>query len=484
MQSKPAGPLARLETTGWTMNERQLRDKLAPFGQEHLLAFWDRLEPVEQQALAKQIEEIDFDEIQQLYESRDKASDVQELVERATSPPAFRLDKSKNRFTPEAAKARGADALAAGQIGAVLVAGGQGTRLGFDHPKGTFPIGPVSESTLFEILVERIRATGRRYGTSIPLYLMTSPATHAETVRYFEENERLGLADDELKIFCQGTMPAVDLESGKALLERPDRLFTSPDGHGGMLPALARSGCLDHAQQRGIAQLFYFQVDNPLADVCGEEFIGYHLLSQSELSTQVIAKQDPLEKVGNVVSVDGRLRVIEYSDLPEELAETRADDGSLLLWAGSIAVHVMDVAFLARMHQESNALPFHIARKKVPHIDAEGEPVEPSEPNAVKFERFIFDLLPAAENAIVMEVDPTRSFAPLKNAPGSDKDTPESVREQMVAEHTRWFTAAGAEVVQGTPVEVSPLVARNEKELAEILEPGTRVEQPLYLAPK
>lgn len=466
------------------MSEKQLRDKLESFGQEHLLAFWEVLEPEQQESLSAQIDKIDFALIRKLYEARDKQSDVRELVERASAPPAFRLDKSKNQYTPEAAKARGAGALSAGEVGAILVAGGQGTRLGFDHPKGMFPIGPVSENPLFQILFEKIRAVGRRFDVSIPLYLMTSPATHAETIEFLEANNRFGLEENEVRFFCQGTMPAVDLETGKVLLERRDRIFASPDGHGGMLAAFAESGCLKHAQDCGLRQLFYFQVDNPLADICGEEFIGYHVLSESELSTQVVAKQDPMARVGNVVSVDRMLHMIEYSDLPDELAKLREDDGSLKLWAGSIAVHVMDLDFLARMHEKNNALPFHIAKKKVPYIDGEGNEVAPTEPNAVKFERFIFDLLPAAKNAIVMEVDPARAFAPLKNAPGSESDTPESVKRQMIEEYTRWFREAGGEVAEGTPIEISPLVAMNAEQLAEKIDPGTRVEEPLYLTPK
>ena len=219
-------------------------------------------------------------------------------------------------FAGRRPKPAGAEALAAGKVAALLVAGGQGTRLGFDHPKGLYRIGPVSQASLFQILMEKMLAAGRRYGVSIPLYLMTSPATHAETLEYLAANGRFGLPEQDLHVFCQGTMPAVDAESGRLLLESPGSLALSPDGHGGMLAALARSGGLDDLAARGIEQLFYFQVDNPLAPVCDAAFLGYHLLAGSELSTLVVAKEFPTERVGNVASVDGRLRIIEYSDLP------------------------------------------------------------------------------------------------------------------------------------------------------------------------
>jgi UDP-N-acetylglucosamine/UDP-N-acetylgalactosamine diphosphorylase len=343
-----------------------------------------------------------------------------------------------------------------------------------------FPIGPISQRSLFAIHVEKIVALGRRYGVRIPLYLMTSPATHQETVAFFAEKGRFGLPEDDLRVFCQGTMPAVDAASGKLLLERQERIFQSPDGHGGMLAALARSGALDDMRRRGIEQLFYFQVDNPLVDVGGPESVGYHLLCGSELSTQVVAKQEPLEKVGNVVEVDGRLRIIEYSDLPETTARRRNADGSLAIWAGSIGVHVMERSFLQRVADRGDGLPFHRAAKKVAFVDAAGKRIEPKQPNAVKFERFIFDLLPWAENAVVIEVDPERSFAPLKNAPGEKKDTAAWVQAQMVALWNQWLRQAGATVAKGVVVEINPLFALDAAELARKIQPGLHVAEARY----
>jgi len=453
---------------------------LVPHGQEHLLAFWDRLDDGRRRELAEQIRRIDFAMLDRLYSRRNDQSGVRELANRATPPPAIRLNTSQNPFTPQQARRRGREALAAGHVGAILVAGGQGTRLGFDHPKGMYSIGPVSRRTLFQIHVEKILAASRRYGVKIPLYLMTSPKTHQETAAFFNENDRFGLPEDDLFIFCQGAMPAVDAATGKVLLESPSRIALSPDGHGGMLAALAASGGLDDARRRGIAQLFYFQVDNPLVDICGPEFIGYHILANSELTSQVIAKRDPLDKVGNVVQVDGRSHVIEYSDLPDDVARRRNADGSLSIWAGSIAVHVLDTAMLARMAESADGLPFHYAHKKVAHIDSGGQPVDPKTPNAIKFERFIFDLMPFSVNAIVVEIDPQEGFAPLKNASGAASDMPEMVQGKMIAQHARWLKQAGAEVSEGVPVEICPLLALDAEELALKIPPGTRVTRPTY----
>src|SRR5262249_38265390 len=190
------------------------------------------------------------------------------------------------------------------------------------------------------------------------------------------------------------------------------------DGLGGMLAALSGSGGLASIERRGIKYLFYFQVDNPLANVCDPLLLGYHIQAQSEMSTVAISKRYPLERVGNLVRINGRTRIIEYSDLPEEAARQTNSDGSLRIWAGSIGVHIFDAAFLRRAQSSDQALPFHLARKKVAYLDEKGKLIEPSAPNAIKFERFIFDLLPLAERAIVIEADPACAFAPVKNPVG------------------------------------------------------------------
>ncbi len=460
--------------------KQSLQNKLAAHGQEHLLQFWDQLDSEQQKSLAAQIDGLDLALVNRLFEQGDTDDDVRALANGAESPPGVRLGKATPVFDAEAACRIGREAFAAGEIAAMVAAGGQGSRLGFEKPKGQFPIGPVSNSSLLQILVEKVVAAGRRYGAPIPLAVMTSPATDDPTQQFLAEHARFGLPEDDLLLFCQGTMPAVDAASGKVLLAEKDRVALSPDGHGGMLAAIARSGVLDELARRGIRTLFYFQVDNPLVGFGAADFVGYHRLARSELTTQVIAKQSPQERVGNVVEVDGRLRVIEYSDLPDDVAERRAADGSLAIWAGSIAVHLMDVEFLRRMAGQADGLPFHRAHKKVSHIEADGSRVEPREPNALKFERFIFDLLPSARNAIVVEIDRRRGFAPLKNAPGADADTADHVRAHMVAEHRRWLAEAGAEAAEDVQVEISPLFALDAEEAARKIAPNTRVSEDTY----
>lgn len=504
-----------------TMTRQELLDRLAPWGQAHVLAYWEYLDAAGKRRLAEQIAEVDLSLIHRLFGQLDQQPDARALAQRARPPRAIRLADRQTTAarpsgenpasspraatvapTPEAdpgpapeapavpspadARAAGEAALCAGRVGALLVAGGQGTRLGFDRPKGMYPIGPVSRRSLFQIHVETLLARARRHGAAVPLYVMTSPATHEATVDFFARHDRFGLAAEDLRFFCQGTMPAVEAESGKLVLAEPDALALSPDGHGGVVAALGRAGLLDEMARRGIELLFYFQVDNPLVAVADPEFLGYHLLARSEMTTQVIAKRDPLEKVGNAVEIDERLTIIEYSDLPEEVARARSPDGSLRIWAGSIGVHAIDVAFLRRMADRADALPFHAARKRVECVDASGTRfppprINPTEPNAIKFERFVFDLIPQAAGALVVEIDPAEGFAPLKDAPGRGDNTPEAVRQAMIARHHRWLRGAGVELSDDAVVEISPFWALEPGDVAARVRSGLRVEGPTFL---
>jgi UDP-N-acetylglucosamine/UDP-N-acetylgalactosamine diphosphorylase len=460
-----------------------LRNRLTEVHQQHLIQFWEQLDADGRDRLVGQLESLDLALIESLVRGHDESPDWAELASRAQPPRAIRRFAEDNEFTPEQARSRGEAALRAGRLGMILVAGGQGTRLGFAHPKGMLPVGPISNRTLFEILIDRLRAIAQRYGVRIPLFLMTSPATHDETVAFLDESQRFGLAEDDLRVFCQGVMPAVDLQTGKLLLQSHDSLFLSPDGHGGMLAALDRSGCLQEARNRGLRHLFYGQVDNPLLQICDECLIGYHVLADSEMTTQVVRKQDPLDRVGNVAIIDGQMQIIEYSDLPNAAANQRNEDGSLRLWAGSIAVHVFEVSFLERMAKKADSLPFHRARKKAPYLTPDGTRVTPQAPNAVKFERFIFDLLPAARNSIVVEAAPEDAFAPVKNASGATEDTVETAQSAMIRRDRALLNAAGISVANDVGVEVNPRFALQVEDVRQRLPASGQITEPTYFQP-
>lgn len=457
-----------------------LHAKLLQHGQEHLLRFWDELGDAGRQRLAGQIEKVDFTQMAELYQQRSATHDWAALARRALPPKSMRT-ADRVGAKGEEARQRGMEALMAGKVGVLLVAGGQGSRLGFDHPKGLYSIGPVSGASLLQIHFEKTLSAAQRYGSAVPLYMMTSPVTHAEQDDYLKEHDYFGMPAEDVVLFCQGTMPAVDEATGKLLLGEKDSLFLSPDGHGGVVAALAASGAIADMRRRGIEHLFYFQVDNPLTPICDAALIGHHLLTGSDFSSIACAKQTPQDRLGNFAVIDGKLHMIEYSDLPDDVAEKRDADGSLVFWAGSVAIHVLSAAFLERMMALKDALPFHMARKKVPHLGENGELFEPTEPNALKFERFIFDLLPHAKNPLVIEYPEREVFAPLKNAPGASRDTPEYVQQHMVQQHREWLEAAGADVAEDVAVEISPLWALDAEGVLARKDSPTHIGSATYL---
>jgi UDP-N-acetylglucosamine/UDP-N-acetylgalactosamine diphosphorylase len=457
----------------------EVRRRLHAHGQEHVLAWWDRLDDDERRELLDQVQALDLDQLRGLYASRDRAF-VLPAPERITPAPVISQDTDAH-----AALQLGEDALRRGEVAVLLVAGGQGSRLGFDQPKGMFPIGPVSNKPLFQLHAEKVLAQSRRYGQTIPLLVMTSPATDAATKAFFSAEHHFGLRPDGIHFFCQGTMPALDLATGKLLMETRGRLFTSPNGHGGTLTALADSGLLDRLRDAGIRQIFYFQVDNPLVKVADPVFLGHHLAANAEASSKVVAKNGPTDKLGNIVLIDGRCSIIEYSDLPEELGRQTDPSGRLRIWAGSPAIHIFAVDFLKRVTRGSDRIPFHVARKKVPCLDAAGNPVEPSKENALKFEMFIFDVLPLAQRWTVVETSRREEFHPLKNATGPD--SPATVGQAISDLAADWLTQAGVAVPRNAdgslmhPLEISALYALDAAELAAKVDRGLQLTGRTYL---
>jgi UDP-N-acetylglucosamine/UDP-N-acetylgalactosamine diphosphorylase len=458
----------------------ELLHRLATHGQEHVLAGWDGLPAADRAVLVGQLAGIDLAELEALYRRKDEPHAVLPPRERIAPIPV------QPAAVPAATRAVGEDALRRGEVAALLVAGGQGTRLGSDRPKGLYPVGPVSRAPLFRVHAEKVLALSRRYGRPVPLLVMTSPATHAETEAFFRDHRYFGLAGADVVFFQQGTMPALDLGTGRLLLEAPGRLALSPNGHGGTLTALRETGLLDDLEARGVRHLFYFQVDNPLVKVCDPGFVGRHVETGSEASSKVVPKTEPGERVGVLALVDGRCGIIEYSDLPAEMAAEREADGTLRFRAGSPAIHLFSLPFLRRV-TGTGGLPFHVARKRVPYHDpAVGRTVTPDAENALKFERFVFDALPLAGRWVVAETRRDEEFAPLKNATGAD--SPETVRRAWVRLHAGWLEAAGAAVPRDAagdpihPVEVSPLVALEADDLRGKLPPGFAVTGPTHLA--
>jgi UDP-N-acetylglucosamine/UDP-N-acetylgalactosamine diphosphorylase len=457
-----------------TTRHEAIREQLGRFGQAQLLEHCARLDEPARQRLLEQAAAIDLEQLQTLFRQRDK---VYKAPTADHIRPPLVIDADQRAAD---SRALGDQLIAEGAVAALVVAGGQGSRLGFEHPKGMYAIGPVSQRSLFQIHAEKILALERRFGAAIQFLVMTSPATHDETRQFFQSQNFFGLSDANVHFFCQGVMPAVDWETGALLLEAPGRLFLSPDGHGGMLTALASSGLLAKLRAKGIKYLFYFQVDNPLVKVADPTFLGLHAGHAAEVSSKIVPKEGPRDKLGNVVLIDGRCSIIEYSDLPEDLGERRGPDGKLWIGAGSPAIHIFDLEFLERMSRQGVRIPFHIARKKVPYLDASGHVVQPETENALKFERFIFDLLPLAERWTVVATSRHEEFMPLKN--GTGPDSPATVRQALSNLYWDWLKRAGVKLPWQEnedvpiPVEISPLFALDAAELAARLPKGWRLE--------
>lgn len=470
-------------------------------GQSHVLRFWEQLSDASRAALLEQVRSIDWDSIPSLIKTYVTGKPGADLSPEDLEPaPYYPRDHTVpgRGWNKSKYEVMGEDLLRQGKIAAFTVAGGQGTRLGFDGPKGAFPGGAVSNRPLFACLADWIVAAQKRYGRTIPWYIMTSPLNHAATVEFFKANDYCGLNPRDLRFFSQGVMPSFDMTSGKVLLAARDAIATNPDGHGGSLRALWTSGAITDMRARGIEHISYVQIDNPLARVIDPVFIGLHAFapdSSGEMSSKMVAKTDPGEKVGVFAKAHGKIRVLEYSDLPKALTEARNPDHTLRYNAGSIAIHMIGVEFVARLNNEGRAsggsgpggfqLPFHRAEKKVPCIDVtSGAEVNPAKPNGIKLETFVFDAIPLCRSSIVYETDRIDEFAPIKNADGAD--SPETCRRIQTERAARWLERAGVKVPRdergecNCTIELSPVTAMGPEDLdaarlPKKLEPGQSV---------
>lgn len=445
--------------------------RLERVSQQQVMKFLDELTRAQKSDLASQVEKLNFSKIPQWVEKyviNDSSLKVPDKFDPAPSYPATPQTDEQAKYYAQAA-ALGEDLIREGKVAGFVVAGGQGTRLGFDGPKGNYPISPIKKKTLFQIFAENMLATANKYDTTIPWYVMTSPLNYDATVEIFQSADYFGLGRENVYIFQQGTLPNFGFD-GKILLADKGRIATSPDGHGGSLKALYDSGAIADMNKRGVEILSYWQVDNPLICVIDPLFIGLHVTDKAQMSSKALLKAEPLEKVGNFCLVDGKVTVIEYSDLPDEAAYRKNEDGSLAFELGSIGIHMIDVSFIESLNSDGDfSLPFHRAIKKIPYIDENGSLIKPEEPNGVKLETFVFDALPLAENSVILQTLREEEFAPVKNATGVD--SAEVTHQMMIERAATWLELAGVAVprkADGTPdcvLEIAPNFALTPEDL-------------------
>jgi UDP-N-acetylglucosamine/UDP-N-acetylgalactosamine diphosphorylase len=456
---------------------------LDPIGQDHVLHFYGGLDDVRRDKLLGQIEAIDWPEVARLIETHVKQTPPFHLPENLEPAPWFAWQPGADQEADyKAARAIGEQLIADGQVAAFTVAGGQGTRLGWEGPKGTFLATPIRQISLFACFAEYLRNIHRRYGEAVPWYIMTSPANHEATGAFFAENSFFDLDPEDVNFFPQAMMPAIDLASGKVLLEATDSLALSPNGHGGSLKALHTSGAIGEMQRRGVTQISYTQVDNPLVRMIDPLFLGLHVQNKAQMSSKMLPKVQPLEKLGNFCLADGKVTVIEYSDLPDELAHQRLPDGELRFRAGSTAIHAIDVDFVEALNSgigggdEGFALPFHRAEKTVAYVDLDSDQlIEPATPNAVKLEAFVFDALPLCDHSIIYETDRVDEFAPIKNADGQGAVDCAATSKQLQTQRAgRWLEQHGVNIAHNgdgqidATIEISQITAIEPDDLSQI----------------
>ncbi|MCC6406401.1 MAG: UTP--glucose-1-phosphate uridylyltransferase [Planctomycetes bacterium] len=453
--------------------EQTLRTRAQAAGQAHLFDHYAELEPRARESFLDEVESIDF-ELVAHFAKLLSAKDPQGGGE-IRPPDVFALRRdARAEERAKRAHAAGEELLRQGRVGYVLVAGGQASRLGYDGPKGAYRIGPVTDRSLFGWHASRLLAARNRYGRPVPWYVMTSPANDAPTRAFFAEHDWFGLDRGDVFFFSQEMVPALDFE-GRILFSGPGRLFLSPNGHGGTLLALERSGALADARRRGVEQLSYFQVDNPLAPPADPLFLGLHLLASAGMSSKVVAKRNAAEKVGVIGLVDGRTSCIEYSDLPADAREARDARGELLYGAGNIAMHVLDVGFVESLTTGGLKLPWHVARKSM-NVWERGVATQKQ---GAKFETFVFDALPKSASSVTLEVARTHEFSPVKNASG--EDSPATCRADLCRLHAEWVAARGLPLPEPTgdgvhPVEIDPVLADHREAFLRAPAPKPRVD--------
>lgn len=389
------------------MADFAFRSRLAQMGQEHLLAFWDELSKESREAFAHQLETLDYSVLREMNEE----------TPRGTFSPIDALTLARRAPDEALYEREGLAALRAGKVGAVLLAGGQGSRLGFDKPKGMFNVGVNRELTIFECLFENLKAVERKAGVSVPLYIMVSEDNARETKDFLREHAYFGRKPESVRFFVQEQLPAVTPQ-GRLMLAAKDKVLTAPNGNGGWYASLAANGLVGELRQRGIEWLNVFSVDNVLQRMADPCFLGAVLRSGKVSGAKVIAKAGPEERVGVMCLEDGRPSIVEYYEMTPQMLEQTEKNGTLSYRWGVTLNYLFRVDCLDKtLHTR---LPLHRAFKAVRCLNEAGESVQPQEPNAYKFETLALDMVRLQENCLVYEVERQKEFAPVKNKEGVD----------------------------------------------------------------
>ena len=387
----------------------QAKAKLSEYGQEHLLKYYDELTEEQKQALLEQIMATDMSILE-------ACKHKQDLVQKGEISPLAAMQLDEIEAGRESFTATGLEAIRAGKVGAVLLAGGMGTRLGSDDPKGMYNVGITRELYIFECLINNLMDVVKQAGAYPHLFVMTSEKNHEATVKFLTEKAFFGYQADRVHFFKQEMAAATDYE-GKIYLEEKGRLSTSPNGNGGWFLSLEKSGLLDLVHAEGIEWLNVFAVDNVLQRIADPCFVGATIQKNCTVGAKVVRKNAPDEKVGVICLEDGRPSIVEYYELTDELMNAKDEKGDPAYYFGVILNYLFHVEEMEKMMSN---LPLHIVEKKIPYLDEEGNLVKPEAPNGYKFEQLVLDLIHELDSCLPFEVVRNREFAPIKNKTGID----------------------------------------------------------------
>lgn len=393
--------------------------KLTQVGQQHLLKYYDEISDQQKEQLLRQIEQLDLSLLELM-------SDGAKENPKGKLEPlgAVTLDEIEDR--KEEYEKIGIEAIKACKIGAVLLAGGQGTRLGLDKPKGMLNVGMNKELYLFEQLVNNLMEVVKKAGAWVPLLIMTSEKNNADTTTFFEEHDYFGYNKEYVFFFVQKMAPSVSYD-GKIYMEDKAKLSASPNGNGGWFSSLVEAGLLDKMEELGVEWLNVFAVDNVLQKIADPVFAGATIEAGCVCGAKVVAKADPNERVGVLCLEDGKPSIVEYYEMTDEIIHSRDAEGKLLYNYGVILNYLFEIKTLTRIMNEN--MPIHIVEKKIPYMDEEGKQIKPEEPNGYKFETLVLDMIHMMDNCLSFEVERKREFAPIKNRTGVD--SLDSARELM-----------------------------------------------------
>ena len=394
---------------------------LKKYSQEHLLNEYEKLDENKKRKLLEQIENIDFDLIQDLYLKTKKEADIPE----AQIKPIEYMEKAKLYDRYKDYEEIGVKAICDGKLAAVTMAGGQGTRLGHDGPKGTYDIGLDSHKSLFELLSDSLKEQGKKYGVIIPWFIMTSEENNKDTIDFFAKHKYFGYEKDKnIFFFIQGKLPMIDTE-GKILIGEDGLIKEAADGHGGIYEALVKNKMTDKMRELGVEWIFIGGVDNCLVKMVDPVLMGIEIQKNVTAAGKSVVKANPQEKVGVFCKKNGRPSVVEYTEIPKEMAEATDENGELIYGESHILCNLFNIDAVERMGR--TPLPYHVAFKKATYIDKNGNKVIPNGPNAYKFEAFLFDAFGELDDMAILRVKREEEFAPVKNATGTD--SPETARE-------------------------------------------------------